>query len=256
MEEFLLAKIKIRPQTTASILEKIKKSTQARRDFVHVVSINPENIIIARTDGKFKKVVESAQIQILDGIGVVWASRILHGRQFDRMTGTDLAQELLEWAGVNSFRVLLIGGMPKIAHTIADCYSQKYQQARYLGIEGISDIKKPRLEEEKAIFDIVADYKPHIVLVSFGSPDQEVWIDTHKEKFSGCVCVGVGGAFDFISGNVSRAPSWMRAFGLEWLYRLVIQPWRLRRQVNLIWFVLLVLYEKISSMPRASGTQE
>ena len=105
-------------------------------------------------------------------------------------------------------------------------------------------IKNPKKEEEEAIFSIVRTARPNIVIVAFGSPEQELWLDRHNNKFSGIVCIGVGGAFDYFSGNIVHAPSIIRRFGLEWLFRLLIQPWRWRRQLRLIKFIWLVIKQK------------
>jgi len=213
---------------------------------VHVVSVNPEILILSRTNEKFRKVIETAQIQLVDGVGISYALSLLFNHHTDRLTGTTLMQILLDQAGKDRLRVLLIGGRPKIAAEIAECYSQTYSNSNYLGITGIDSIKKPQREEEEQIFSIVASLKPHIVFVSFGSPDQELWIDRHQKQFSGCVCIGVGGAFDFISGSVIRAPDMIQKIGLEWLYRLLAQPWRIWRQLRLVKFVGLVLAQKLS----------
>ena len=94
------------------------------------------------------------------------------------------------------------------------------------------------------ISSIVVGYKPHFVFVAFGSPDQELWIGRHKKILSGRVVIGVGGAFDYLSNNIKRAPVVIQKIGMEWLYRLVIQPWRWKRQLKLIKFVWLVIRQK------------
>ena len=82
------------------------------------------------------------------------------------------------------------------------------------------------------------------MFVAFGSPKQELWIAQNLDKLPAKVVIGVGGAFDFVSGKVKRAPVWVRKIGFEWLFRLIIQPWRIKRQLRLVKFVYLVLAEK------------
>ncbi len=246
MQTFRIIKTKVNPQSSKNILEKIKKDLGADVGFTHIVSINPENLILASTNSRFNQVLETADVQIIDGVGVVWALRFLYDRDYDRLTGSDLAIELLKITGEKRLRTLLIGGEAKIAEKIAKCYSDKYSKDLYLGISGIFNIKKPTQEEEIKIFDIVADYKPHLVLVAFGSPDQELWIERNREYFGGAICIGVGGAFDYISGNVSRAPRWLRQFGLEWLVRLILQPWRAGRQIRLITYLAEIIKQKLT----------
>ncbi|GIW64753.1 MAG: N-acetylmannosaminyltransferase [Patescibacteria group bacterium] len=240
--------ITIFKQSKKDILEKIKKYIEKPQSFFHIVSLNPENLVIAQENQNFKKVIETAQIKIIDGVGVVIASRILNIGIGERFSGVDLMKELLDLAGKRRLRVLFIGGKPKLAEKLADCYSKKYPKAKFLGVEGIKDIKNPLKKEEKEIFSIVTDLKPHFVFVAFGSPFQELWIERHKKNFDGCLVMGVGGAFDFLGGVVPRAPVFIQKIGLEWLFRLIVQPWRWRRQLRLIRFLYLVIKEKISNI--------
>ncbi len=223
------------------ILEKIKKFLKKRSDFFHIVSLNPEIIIISQEDREFKKVLTKAQIKIIDGVGIVIASRILGLGRVNRVTGVDLFKKLLDHAGKSRLRVLLIGGRGNLAESIADCYQKRFLRAKFKGLEGIKDIKKPKKNEEAKIFSIVADFKPHFVFVAFGSPYQEKWLWKHREKFKGNVCMGVGGGFDYVGGRVPRAPKILRKLGFEWLFRLIVQPWRAKRQLRLIKFCWLVL---------------
>lgn len=244
MNMFELLGIFLRPDSQNNILEKIKKYIEKPSGFFHIVSINPENIITARQNSDFKKVIETAQIQIMDGSGILWASKVLGGPALTRLTGVDLMETLMKMAGKERRPTMLIGGFPKIAYELAECYSQDYPQSKFLGVTGIKDIKNPQKKEEDELFSIVRTYMPQIVFVSFGSPDQELWIEKHKKHFEGAVCMGVGGAFDFLTGRVGRAPKFVRSVGLEWLYRLLSQPWRWRRQIQLIKFIGLILKER------------
>jgi len=138
----------------------------------------------------------------------------------------------------------MIGGKENLALRLAQCYSDRFPEAKFKGIQGIANIKKPTEGEEREIFSIVAVYKPHLIFVAFGSPDQELWIARHKKEFNKCVVMGVGGALDYLFGNVVRAPVVIQKFGMEWLYRLINQPWRWKRQLRLLKFIGLILQEK------------
>lgn len=239
--------ISVEPLSKKDILEKIKKNIQQPAEFFHVVSLNPENIVIAQQNLEFRKTIETAQIKIVDGIGIVIASKILKIEAGERVTGVGLVKDLVMMASQRRLRVLLIGGRRNLALRLAQCYQQTYPKVKFLGDYGIKDIKNPQQSEEKKIFSIVASYKPHIVLVAFGSPDQELWIDRHKDLFKNCLVMGVGGAFDFLSGQIPRAPKFLRKIGLEWLFRLFIQPWRWKRQLKIIKFIWLVIKQRLSS---------
>lgn len=243
MNENKILGVTVISQTKSDILEKIIKYIKSPKKLLHIVCLNPENMVIAKENKNFKKVLETAQIKLIDGIGVVIAGRIKNIR-LERLTGVDLMEELIKLASIMRLRVLFIGGKPNLALNLVDCYSKKFSKAKFFGTEGIKDIKNPRKSEEEAIFSIVRVHKPHLIFVAFGSPDQELWIDRHFNKFDGAVVMGVGGAFDYLSGKVKRANNLIRMLGFEWLFRLIIQPWRWRRQLRLLKFIKAVFEEK------------
>jgi len=237
--------IKIDPVRKSSILEQIIKYISQPAGFFHIVSLNPENLVLTTENQEFKKVVETAQIKLIDGVGVALAGRLLNIRTGDRLTGVDMVNELLKVADRMSLRVLLIGGKPNLAESLSNCQQLKYPQAKISGLEGFKNIKKPTKKEEEALFDIVAVRKPQIVMAAFGSPEQELWFWHNRASLNGIVCIGVGGAFDYLSGTISRAPKIIQKIGLEWLCRLVRQPWRWRRQLRLLKFIWTVMKEKV-----------
>lgn len=236
--------ITILPETKSTILEKILLYIKKPAHFFHIVSINPENLIISTENELFKKVIETAQIKIVDGAGVVLAGRLLGIEVGERMTGVSLMENLLKVASSRRLRVLMIGGKGNLALKLAQCYSDQFPEAKFKGIEGIKNIKNPTDKEENEISSIVRHYKPQMIFVAFGSPMQELWIARHKKEFIKCVVMGVGGAFNYLSGNVIRPPVIIQKIGLEWLYRLIGQPWRWKRQLKLLKFIGLVLKEK------------
>ncbi|MCL4377278.1 MAG: WecB/TagA/CpsF family glycosyltransferase [Actinobacteria bacterium] len=217
-------------------------------DFFHIVSLNPEIFVLASENSIFKRAIETAQIQILDGIGVKIAGSILGVRVGDRLTGVEMMRELVKTAGELRLRMLLIGGRPGLANKISQCYQEKYPKSNFFGLEGFSDIKKQTESEKKRLFSIVADFKPHIVLTAFGSPDQELWFFRNKDLLKGKICLGVGQGFDLEGKIVVQAPPWIRKIGMEWLYRLMTQPWRWRRQLRLIRFITMVIREKLFNL--------
>ena len=238
-----ILKISIPTDTKKSILYKIKKYINKPSKFFHIVSLNPENLVIAFENQEFKKVIETAQIKLIDGVGVILAAYLLRIEVGERVTGVELMEELIKLAQKLRLKVLLIGGKKNLAEKLANCYQRQFSEAKFLGIEGIKDIKNPLKGEEKKIFTIVSDFRPHIVFVAFGSPYQELWIDHHKDQFQRCLVMGVGGAFDFLAGEVPRAPVFVRKVGFEWLFRLIVQPWRWRRQLRLVRFGWLIFLD-------------
>lgn len=244
MKQNKILGITITPESKSSILEKILKYIDDPTGFFHIVSLNPENLVVTTENESFKRVIETAQIKIIDGIGVILAGRLLGIEIGERITGVGLMEELIKRASDRRLRVLMIGGNENLALWLAQCYSNQFPKAKLKGLQGIGDIKNIKKEEETKIFSIVAAYKPQLVFVAFGSPDQELWLDGHKKEFTGCVVMGVGGAFNYLSSNIERAPVFIQKLGLEWLLRLLNQPWRWKRQLRLFRFIKLILQEK------------
>ena len=219
------------------VLEQIIKGLASNQDFAHVVSLNPENLVQSVKDPQFKQIILEAKYTINDGVGIVLASRILNGGFVPRMTGVDLMENIIFEASKESLRVLLIGGKPKLAEQLADCYNQSYPASKFKGIAGFRDVRTPSQNERKEVLSIVAAMRPQLIFVAFGSPEQEKWIYENRASLQGITCIGVGGSFDFLGGVVTRAPRLIRRLGLEWLYRLIKQPWRWRRQLRLLEFM-------------------
>jgi len=245
MRENKILGIEVEKTTIQDVLEKIKKVTLKGNGFFHIVSLNPEIFVISHKDPLFMEVIRRANLKIVDGVGVVMAGRLLGVEVGERLAGADLFKDLMAMAVEKSLRVVIIGGETKLAERVANCYNRKSAGKGFIGLEGFKNIKKPRDEERRRIFSIVARHKPHFVFVAFGSPFQEIWLWENRKRFHSAVCLGVGGGLDFLAGKIDRAPRWMRRWGGEWFYRLLRQPWRWRRQRRLIKFIWLVIKQKI-----------
>ncbi len=244
MKQNKILGITIPNESRTNILEKILLYIDKPTGFFHIVSLNPENLVVATENDSFKRIVETAQMKITDGVGIVLAGRWLGIQVGERVTGVELMENLLKVASDRRLRVLMIGGKGNLALRLSQCYSKRFPEAMFKGLRGIEDIKNPKRNEEAKTFSIVAAYKPQLVFVAYGSPDQELWIEHHKKEFAGSVVIGVGGAFDYLSGQIVRAPIFIQKIGLEWLFRLVNQPWRWRRQKRLLKFIRLIICQK------------
>jgi len=183
---------------------------------------------------------------LVDGVGIALAAQTLGFGKPTRYTGVDFLTDIIDDAHERRLTVMLIGGKGNVAERLADCYRLKYPNLNVRGIEGYADILNQTEYESKRIFSIVASTKPHLIFVAFGSPAQELWLYKNRAQLGTAVCAGVGGAFDFLAGDIARAPLHLRKFGLEWLYRLILQPWRLKRQMRLLLFLKRVLTERLS----------
>lgn len=245
-KRFSLLRVPIDPLTSSDVLDKIKMYLSGNRRFVHIVSVNPENIVIAQENQQFKQICWNSDLALTDGIGTLIGSKILGYTVPERVQGSVLLPRLLDLAGRMSSTVVLIGSQANLALQLAQCYSRSYPEATFIGTNGYKNILTPTPEEDAAIEVIVRRTRPHFVFLAFGSPTQEIWIDTHKKMLEGAICMGVGGAFDYLSGLTQRPPHVIRTLGLEWLYRLIKEPWRMDRQVKrLPIFIGMILREYI-----------
>lgn len=245
MSNLLFGEFVIPNRTRKSTLEKILKYIKSPRGFFHIVSLNPENMVVGMQNRTFKRVIKSAQLTIIDGVGIEIAAQMLNIEAGERYPGVDLMNNLISHISNMSLTVLFLGGQTNLAEELAKCYHQNYPQTTFIGIQGIKNIKKPTREEEKEISRIVRVSKPQMVFVAFGSPAQEVWIYKNKRLLSGRVCMGVGGAFDYLTGRIQRPKTLFRTWGMEWLVRLIRQPWRAFRQLRLIIFIYFVIKQKV-----------
>lgn len=241
--------------TSQEILEFLLKGLRNGDKKLSVFTPNPEIIVRAYHDNGFRKILNSASLALPDGIGVIWAGKILGKKFEERITGIDTLENLCKIARDYGLTVGLLGGGPKVAEKTAECLVREYPNLRvvFVGEEWSQKViidSKSKIESRKSKLESI-----DILFVAFGAPKQEIWISKNLSRLSVKVAVGVGGAFDYISGRVPRAPKWLQHFGLEWLFRLVIQPWRIRRQVALLEFVYLVLKEKLSLTLRRHAAQ-
>lgn len=244
-----LFQIPLDPLSYNDVLEKIKKYLSDPPVFRHIVSINPENIVLAQDDSAYRDVCNKSDLALTDGIGVIFASKLLGKNIPERVPGSFLLPKLLDLAGTMSLRVVLIGSQANLAGNIAECYSRSYPKAKFIGIEGYKNKSKPSRDEEQIIEDIVRTTRPHFVFVAFGSPFQELWIYSHKTLLKDSICMGVGGAFNYLSGVSPKPPQQITRWGFEWLYRLIQEPWRAKRQFSrLPRFALLVLKQLFSKV--------
>ena len=201
-----------------------------------VATVNPEFIMRARRDPEFARVLESADLCLADGTGVVWAARRQGCSLAAPVTGTDLVPPLAELCAKRGFRLFLLGADPGVADDLAVRLRVEHPELAVAAHAGSPD---PSADE--ATLSLIRAHRAQLVLVAFGAPKQELWIDRLKDRAGVAVGIGVGGAFDYLTGRVPRAPLWMRRAGLEWLFRLVRQPWRIRRMAVLPVYAIKVL---------------
>jgi N-acetylglucosaminyldiphosphoundecaprenol N-acetyl-beta-D-mannosaminyltransferase len=201
-----------------------------------IVTINAEFVVKARDDPEFRTVLCGADVATADGAGVVWALRRQGISLPRRVGGSDLIWALSEQAARLGHRVFLLGAPEGVAAGAAVNLQQRYPSLAVAG----SFSGSPSEEDRAAIVDLIRRSKADIVFVAFGAPRQDIWIARNLSETGAWVGMGVGGSFDYVAGNARRAPVWMQERGLDWLWRLINQPWRWRRMLALPRFVWLV----------------
>lgn len=231
--------IRVDAYTYASWLEQIgvwvadSDATQLH----HICTVNPEFMMIAQHDPAFFRVLNAADACVADGAGILWAARWLGQPLPGRITGSDGIYQIAEQAAQKGWRLFLLGAKPGVAEITAERLQTQYPGVQIAGTYAGSTAEN----EAEEIIERVNASRVDILLVAYGAPKQDLWIDRHRDRLQVKVAIGVGGAFDYVAGIVPRAPGWMRRVGLEWLFRLVRQPWRWRRMLRLPVFVWAVL---------------
>jgi len=203
----------------------------------HIVTANPEILMEAQKNKEYKKIVMNANLCLPDGAGLWWASKYQGDTLKHRITGIDLIYEICKFAAKKRKKIFLLGGQNNVAQIAAQNLQDKYSHLKICGTyEGFPVLKKKLSQKEKInnfnIINQVLKAKPDILLVAYGAPKQELFINKYKKELNIPVMIGVGGAFDFISGRIKRAPKWMQIIHLEWLYRLIQQPSRHNRIIT------------------------
>lgn len=249
----------------SEILEFVEKNLDKKDIKIPIVTPNPEILMYAVDHKEYQKVLNSAKVSLADGVGVVVSGKILRKGIKERIAGVDFMLSLCSLAAERGFSVGFLGGREGVAEKTAECLVKKYpnlivgfvnsewneygfdkaKKYQVLSSKYYANKKEDNLNESKILNAkyVIHDTSVDILFVAFGFPKQEIWIDENLDKIPVTVAMGVGGAFDYISGNVRRAPKFVRDAGMEWAFRLAVQPWRIKRQLALPRFAIEVLKE-------------
>ena len=262
--------------TKNEILEYVIKNLENFKKKLFLATPNPEFLVLANKNSRFKNILNKADLALADGLGIIIAAKFLGKDLKGRFTGVDLVKILCKEVSEKPITVGFLGGKDEAAEKTAECLQKKHPKLKisFVGEEWPNNVnaRQPRVSDDAWLSyrDPAASFLPasvpstspvrvigspffsgiisriDILFVAFGAPKQEFWINENLQKIPVKIAIGVGGAFDYISGKVPRAPGFVRNIGLEWLFRLTVQPWRIKRQLSLIEFIWLVLKEKIN----------
>lgn len=189
--------------------------------------VNPDCLNTIFTDSEYLNVLNKGDYVFPDGIGINIACRIIKNPLKENVNGTDMLPFLCTMLSDNKYSMYLLGAKPGIAEKMKKRLEKKYPE---LNIAGYRDGYFNRKTENKQVIESINKSEAEVLLIAFGAPNQEKWIHENADKLNCNVLIGVGGLFDFYSGNIKRAPKWMREIGLEWFYRLIQEPGRMWRR--------------------------
>jgi N-acetylglucosaminyldiphosphoundecaprenol N-acetyl-beta-D-mannosaminyltransferase len=208
----------------------------------HYVAItNPHSVMMCYRDTEMRRATEMAGMTLPDGVGIVFAARLLGYPHNGRVTGPFLMLKLCDWGRKYGYRHYFYGGAQGVAEKLSENLKKKYP-----GLEVAGTCAPPfrpvTEQEDRNIVDMINSKKPDILWVGLGAPKQEIWMAAHLGRIHATAMIGVGAAFDFHSGNVKWSPAWIRKLGLEWVYRLAQDPKRMwRRNLESPLFLTMVL---------------
>jgi N-acetylglucosaminyldiphosphoundecaprenol N-acetyl-beta-D-mannosaminyltransferase len=249
-KEIKILNIKFTTLKEKEILEKILKLLKIQKKS-YICTPNPEMLLEAEKNLQFKKVLNNSIFNIPDGIGILWAAEQFSNKNSkikailtlpfspllkkkilkNRITGTDLMQKICQILQKTNYKIFLLGAKKGIAELAAKKLTKKYPLLKIAGTFAGSPFKK----DEKNIINIINKSNADILFVAYGAPAQELWIAKNLKHLKTIkIAMGVGGAFDFISEKRKRAPKWMRKLGIEWLFRLIQEPSRIKRIYNAV----------------------
>jgi N-acetylglucosaminyldiphosphoundecaprenol N-acetyl-beta-D-mannosaminyltransferase len=235
---FTLLGVPIDPLTEAEAVEWVARAIIEGSPRL-VISVNPERIMHAGRDPAFAAVLGGADLALADGAGVVWAARRLGHPLPERVAGVDFVRALAARGAAEGWRFFFLGGGPGVAEEAALVLREAYPGFILAGTHAGS----PQPASDAATIGAVRSSGAQLLLLAYGAGAEEAWLARNLGASGAAIGMGVGGAFDFISGRARRAPPWMRKRGLEWLHRLSRQPWRWRRMIALPRFVIRVMRE-------------
>lgn len=230
--------VNVSPLTYEGILTELR-SRMANHQQSTIIAVNPEKVMTAQRDPQVKELINNSTFQIADGVGILLASKIKKGNIQSRVTGVDMMERLLKFAAEENHPVYFYGAKEEVVTKAISNIQDKFPSIKVTGYTNGYE------KDETALVQRIKMSGAEILFVALGSPKQELWIKRNMGELSNVlVFQGVGGSFDVFSGTVKRAPALFRKLGIEWLYRLLSDPKRIKRQMNLPKFLIRVLFNR------------
>ena len=222
------------------------------KDKFYITTPNPEILVQAQKDHELAQALNHADLSLPDGIGIILAASFLDDVRLNRLRGREVMLKLIEYSNKHCLKVFLLGATDNVIKRTLRTIRKRYKKLQVEGASGprLNASALPISDRDRLIqidiIDRINKFKPDLLFVAFGAPKQEKWINSHLKELDIGGAMGVGGSFDYISGEVALPPIWMGDIGLEWLWRLIIQPSRILRIARaVVIFPILVILSRI-----------
>lgn len=212
--------------TMDETIEKIENMIQSQKKS-YIVPINVDVVMKIEEDEKLKKIINEADMVLVDGKPLIWISKIKRNKIKEKVSGSDLVPKLCEVSNKKGYSIFIIGGKEGIAEKAKQKLEEKYNNINIVGTYAPPFGFEKNQEELNKINEMISLVKPDLLFACFGCPKQEKWIYDNYNKYDAKVSICAGATVDFLAGNVKRAPKWMSNCGLEWFYRFLQEPKRL-----------------------------
>lgn len=212
-------------ETIDAVEELIKSEKKS-----YVVAINVDVVIKIENDPYLKKIVDNADMVLVDGKPLVWISNFYGKPLKAKISGSDLVPLLCEEASKKQYSIFIIGGKEGVAEQAKQNLEKRLPGIRIVGTYAPTYGFEKNDAELNKINTLLSEAKPDLLIACFGCPKQEKWIFENISKYDVKVSICAGATVDFLAGNIKRAPRWMSEHGLEWLYRFLQEPKRMFRR--------------------------
>ena len=237
-----------------SVVNEIDEWKEAgRRCFVALT--NPHSVMLCRRDEGMARATRHADLVLPDGIGIILAANVLRYRHEGRITGPTLMLRLADLGRERGLRHYFFGGSEGVPQRLAERLSELYPGLQVAGAYS-PPFRELSHSENQRMVEMINDARPDVLWVGLGAPKQEKWMADHVGRIEAAAMIGVGAAFDFHSGNVKWAPAWIRAIGLEWAFRSMLEPRRMwRRNLGYPAFLAMVMAQRLAAFLRPRSKQ-
>jgi len=242
MKQYKILGVRVESASIEDILDLLDDKISQNKSAC-ISTVNNEFIVEAQSNTKFKNILNASNLNTIDSTGVKWAIKRKYREEVSRISGSDLIYDICSRAATKGYRIFLLGSDIGVGTAASKNLIKKYKGLHIVGVNEGNYINESKIDQ--GLINEINATNSDIVFVALGAPKQEVWISNNMSLLKPAIFIGVGGTLDYVSGKTKRAPKIMRNIGLEWLFRLFVQPMRLKRILKAtIVFPLMVIFNK------------